>query len=563
MRRTKIIATLGPACQEPSQIRRLMQNGADVIRLNQSHGQRQWHETAFTNVRREAEALGRPVAVMVDLQGPKMRIGSVAGGSARLDKGATVALRYDPDAISDSEAIFVPLAEIITDLTRNDRVLLDDGNIILQVTSKSTGMARARVVAGGIISDNKGINLPGVDLSVPAVTEKDIRDLEWAMSAGAEYVAVSFVRTPEDVTRVRSVIHKAASPLQVIAKIEKPEALEHIDEIAGVADGLMVARGDLGVEMALEKVPVAQEAIIDVAHRHDLPVIVATQMLESMTDKPRPTRAEVSDVAGAIFGGTDAVMLSGETAVGRYPGESVAQMASIALEVESHMREGRSLRPVFSASAIYATADAVCHGAYRAAGDLSAAAVFIATSSGRTALLFSKYRFAGSLVAASDDEASVRRMALYWGVVPVKVRKCRRHDRLLSEIVEAARERKIVTTGDTVVFIAGWPLGKAGATNVMMVRRLKPTDAGSSETPGRDVITGRAPRGDLRVDRRVCVLCGMCVGTCPVQIYRIDEGKVAFNRANLKRCLADWQCRDRCPVDAISLEGAAKGRKEK
>lgn len=555
MRRTKIVATLGPATEKPEAIRRLIEAGVDVIRLNQSHGTRSWHRQTFKAVRREAKELGRAVAIMVDLQGPKMRIGRVADGVVQLATGSTLTLRYGADGVSDAENIYVRHEEIINDLSRGDRVLLDDGNIILTVKSKRGGAVRAMVTAGGAISDNKGLNLPGVDLSVPSVTEKDVDDLEWAMSVGAEYVAVSFVRTPEDITRVRSVIHAEGSPLQVIAKIEKPEALERIEEIAGIADGLMVARGDLGVEMDLEKVPVAQQRIIAVAHKYDLPVIVATQMLESMTGKPRPTRAEVSDVAAAIFGGTDAVMLSGETAVGRYPTESVAQMAAIAVEAERHMQATGALSAVFSTSAVYATADAVCHGAYSTARDLSARAVFISTTSGRTALLFSKYRFDGVLVGASDDEAAVRRMALYWGIIPVKVPKCREHGRLLAQTVEAARKKKLVDAGDTVVFIAGWPLGKTGATNVMMVKRIKP----AADPKSGDRATGRTAAGTLEVDRGLCVLCGICAGLCPVQVYGIRDGKVAFNRRNLKKCLADWHCRDGCPVGAISVKGAKKG----
>jgi len=554
MRRTKIVATLGPATEKPEEIRALIEAGADVIRLNQSHGSRAWHEAAFKAVRRESRALGTPVAIMVDLQGPKMRIGRVAEGEARLTAGSTLTLRHGADGVSDAENLYVPLREIINDLHPGDRVLIDDGNVILRVTSKRGGRVRAKVVAGGVISDGKGLNLPGVDLSVDAVTDKDLDDLEWAIGLGAEYVAVSFVRSAEDIRRVRSIIHKAGGSALVIAKIEKPEALAQIEDIARVADGLMVARGDLGVEMALEKVPVAQERIIDVAHKHDLPVIVATQMLESMTGKPRPTRAEVSDVAAAIFGGTDALMLSGETAVGRYPAESVTQMAAIAVEAERHMRETGALGAVFSTSAVYATADAVCHGAYSAAGDMGARAVFISTTSGRTALLFSKYRFDGVLVGASDRDEAVRRMALYWGVTPVKVRKCRDHGRLLSEIVAAARKRDLVSAGDTVVFVAGWPLGRSGATNVMMVRRVKPADGEGAD----EIIKGRTGLGTLMVNRKLCVLCGICAGICPVGIYDIDEEKVSFNRGSLKRCLADWRCRDSCPAGAIRVEGAPR-----
>ncbi|MHC4714928.1 MAG: pyruvate kinase, partial [Planctomycetota bacterium] len=435
----------------------------------------------------------------------------------------------------------------IRDVKAGDRVLLDDGNVILKVVSKSRGAARCRVEAGGAVSDNKGINLPGVALSVPSVTEKDIKDLEWAAEVGADYVAVSFVRRAGDIVDVRSRLHRLASGLQVIAKIEKPEALERIDDIARVSDGLMVARGDLGVEMPLEDVPVAQGRIIAAAHKNDIPVIVATQMLESMTSKPRPTRAEVSDVAGAIFGGTDAVMLSGETAVGRFPVKAVEQMAAIAGAAEDHLEETGGFAPVLSTSAVYAIADAVCHGAYSAARDLGAKAVFISTTSGRTALLFSKYRFPGVLVGASDDEAAVRRMALYWGVRPIRVPTCDDHHRLLGEIVGVALKKNFVSSGEMVIFLAGSPLGKTGATNLLIVHRVAPRRAPS----GRDTVRARVGGGGLQVDRRLCILCGACVGICPVSIYTIEDDRIRFRRENLKRCLGDWRCRDICPVRAI------------
>jgi pyruvate kinase len=555
LRRTKIVVTLGPSSETPRGISALIEAGADVVRLNQSHGTRQWHDRAFAAVRAASKRLGKPVAILVDLQGPKVRIGRVAGGRVELAAGATVDI-VAGDGLGDARTLYTPLGELVRDVRPKDRVLIDDGNIILQVLARGRGRARCRVVAGGAVSDHKGINLPGVRLKIPALTAKDKDDLQWAVRSGAEYVAVSFVRTAADVRSVKDILHGLKSPIRVIAKIEKPEAVEAIDEIAAVSDGLMVARGDLGVEMPLEDVPVAQGTIIAAAHRKDIPAIVATQMLQSMTENPRPTRAEVSDVAGAIFGGTDAVMLSGETAAGKYPIESAAQMASIAEHSERYLAASGQFRPLLYANPVYSVTDAVCHGANSAARDLAASAVFVSTTTGRTALLFSKYRFPGVVVGASDDPAAVRRMALYWGVHPVPVRRCTNHHTLFDRFVKAALARQLVGPGDTVVFIAGSPLGRTGATNVLLVNRIPPRRAAG----GAGVLRGRAPFGTITVDRDRCIKCGVCVGDCPAGIFEMPGGSIGIRREALGGCLGDWHCRDVCPAGAISVT-ASRGRK--
>ena len=479
MRRTKIVATLGPATESPEMVRRVILAGADVIRLNQSHGDRRWHERVFRLVRRTAAELKKPVAILVDLQGPKVRIGRVAGGRIELRKNSIVDIKGG-SALGDAGVLYTPLPQLVEDVKPGDRVLLDDGSIVLRVIARRGKAARCRVVVGGALGDHKGMNLPGVRLRIPSVTAKDLEDLKWAARSEADYVAVSFVRSARDIEPVRRALERLRSGIRIIAKIEKPEALRSLDAVARAVDGLMVARGDLGVEMDLEEVPVAQMRIIDVAHRLDIPVIVATQMLQSMTGSPRPTRAEVSDVAGAIFGGTDAVMLSGETAAGQYPIEAVREMASIAEHAESHMAESGEFEPRHSASMTRSVADAVCHGANLAGRDLAARAVFVGTATGRTALLFSKYRFPGVVVGGSDDPAAVRRMALYWGVSPVRVPKCRNTTLLFEAIVRASVERRYVSAGDLVVFIAGIPHGEAGATNLMRVHTI------GSGRPGRD-----------------------------------------------------------------------------
>jgi pyruvate kinase len=554
VKRTKIVATLGPASQSPGMVRALIAAGVDVARLNQSHGKREWHERVFATVRAQAKALGKPVAVMVDLQGPKIRVGRVEGGRIELKVGRAVQIAAG-DGVGNAETLYTPLPQLVRDVRPGDRLLLDDGALELKVISKSRGRAKAKVIVGGTLSDHKGMNLPGVDLNMPAVTDEDLDNLRWAASAGAEYIAVSFVRRAADVRTVKEELHRLGSAAQVVAKIEKPEALGEIDEIARVADALMVARGDLGVEMALEAIPVAQMRIIRAAHQADIPVIVATQMLDSMRSAPRPTRAEVSDVAGAIFGGADAVMLSGETSAGAYPLESVREMASIAEHAEAHMVESGMYEPILESHPLYAVADAVCHGAYSAARDLGAAAVFVATATGRTALLFSKYRFAGTLVAASHDAEAVRRMALYWGVRPLYVRKFRQHNALFDAMLDASLSRGLVSRGDTIVFVAGSPLVKAGGTNMLLVHRGRQNDGGVSAAGA------RVSKARLAIDARACIGCGVCSGVCPMGIFRLKGGKASFDRSRLDRCLGDWSCRDACPVAAIRVEKKRRGRR--
>jgi len=555
MRRTKIVATLGPATESPAMIGALIEAGADVVRLNQSHGDRAWHERAFAAVREASARAGKPIAILVDLQGPKVRIGKVAGGLVELKTGSYVDLAAG-DRTGDAGTLYTPLAQLVEDLRRGDRVLLDDGNLQLTVVSKSPRRARCRVLVGGPLADHKGINLPGVRLNIPSFTGKDRQDFEWAVRAGADYVGVSFVRSAEDVRLVKRLLHRLRSGVRVIAKIEKPEALAEIDDIGAAADGLMVARGDLGVEMPLEDVPVAQGTIITSAHTHDVPVIVATQMLQSMTDNPRPTRAEVSDVAGAIFGGTDAVMLSGETATGKFPVQAVRQMAAIAEHSERFMETSGGFKPLLHQNPFYGVTDAVCHGANSAARDLAAKAVLVATNTGRTALLFSKYRFPGVAVGVSNDPIAVRRMALYWGVRPVYVRRCRDREALLSASVAAARRRGLVSAGDTVVFITGSRLGKTGATNVLWVHRIPPEAAGSKA----GLLRGATPHGEIRLDRNRCTNCGVCVGDCPAGIFGQSGGRLGFNRPALTGCAGDWHCVGICPSGAISVSARRRKR---
>ncbi len=467
-RRAKIVCTLGPATNTPEMIDRLVRAGMDVVRLNFSHGTHADHARVITAVRAASGRYEKPIAILADLQGPKIRTGKLAGGKpVRLQPGDEVVLTTE-DVAGDARRISTNYRDLPKEVRSGDRILLADGLIELRVTGTARREVRCVVVHGGELGEHKGINLPGVRLRTPAFTEKDRRDLEFALQHEANYVAVSFVRRAEDVLEVKQAIARAKKDTPVIAKLEKPEAIDQLDAILAAADGVMVARGDLGVEMSPEKVPVVQKQIIARARDHRVPVITATQMLESMTESPRPTRAEASDVANAIFDGTDAVMLSGETAVGRYPVESVAMMDRIVREAEaSALTVVRPQRPA-GLGISEAISEAVCH----AAEQLSMRVIAVFTQSGSTARLISKYRPRPPIIAFSPIQETRRRLSLYWGVVPRKIDSVRDIDSLAALAERRLLEEKLVRQGDVVAIVAGTPFGIPGTTNFLKLHRI-------------------------------------------------------------------------------------------
>jgi pyruvate kinase len=462
-RHSKIVCTIGPASRSPRMIARLLRAGMDVARLNFSHGTHEEHARNIALLRTASKEFEKPIAILADLQGPKIRTGALAGGTPvqlRTGQRFTITTLRVPGDSTRVSTTFRPLPK---EVHRSDRILLSDGLIELRVVQVRGPEVICEVVNGGALGEHKGINLPGVKLRVPALTAKDREDLAFALAHGADYIAVSFVRRPEDVQLAKTLIRRAGKDTPVIAKIEKPEAIENLEGILRAADGVMVARGDLGVEMSPERVPVAQKEIIARAREFRRPVITATQMLESMTENPRPTRAEASDVANAIFDGSDAVMLSAETATGKYPVEAVSMMARIIDEAEASMHEFP--RPVAQERLKVAetVAELVCH----ASRELHMKLIAVFTHSGFTARLVSRYRPMVPIIAFSPEAETRRRMALIWGVMPKNIKDPRKIDTLAAVAEERLLEEGLVRKGDVIGIVAGMPMGIRGSTNFM------------------------------------------------------------------------------------------------
>ena len=467
MRRTKIICTLGPATGSLEKIRELIRAGMDVARLNFSHGTPETHARFAQWVRQASRDVGRPVALLQDLGGPKIRTGTLgARRSVALRQGQRFWLTAK-ETEGSSRRVSISYPRLARDVRRGNKILLDDGLIELRVVDKKGDEVETEVVQGGLLKEHKGVNLPGVRLRVEALTEKDEADLAYGIGLGVDYVALSFVRRAGDVRRVKQILRGRKAAIPVIAKLEKPEAIENLDAILAVSDGVMVARGDLGVEMAPERVPLIQKRIIQRAAQMRLPVITATQMLESMTLHLRPTRAEASDVANAILDGTDAVMLSGETASGRHPIEAVEMMSRIAEEADQTRpetdlrRRGRSLD----------IAETVCESVVHAAQILKVRAIIAFTRSGSTAELISKYRPSRPVYAFCHEERIACRAALYWGVVPLVLPLELDADSTLAEAEADLLRRRLISPGDVLAVVAGSP-GKPGQTNQMKLVRV-------------------------------------------------------------------------------------------
>ena len=464
-KRTKIIATIGPASSSAAVIAKLIRAGMDVARLNFSHGEHADHKKRIRLIRQEAARAGKQIAIIQDLQGPKIRVGAMQNDAVTLRRGDMVTLttRKIKGTVS---AIPVTYPRLAKDLRAGETILLDDGRLELKVIKKEANALRCRVIRGGALKSNKGINLPGSRISLPSLTHKDREDILFSIEHGVDYIALSFVRSASDIEHARRFIRKQGADIPIIAKIEKPEAIQNLDAIISASDGVMVARGDLGVEMRPEQVPLLQKKIIAACNAAEKPVITATQMLESMIESPQPTRAEASDVANAILDGTDCVMLSGETAVGKYPVQAVEVMARIAMETET------SLSPVQPDRHISGVGESVAHAACRAAEEQRAKAIVAFTQSGTTALLVSKHRPTVPVISATPFENVARRISLYWGVTPIILTTRRTTDDMIATVEHAMLKRKLVRPRDLIVITAGVPIGVAGSTNMMKIHRV-------------------------------------------------------------------------------------------
>ena len=482
-RRAKIVATLGPSCSTPAVFRELVRAGLDVARLNFSHGTHAQKADLIRMVRAVAREERKPICILADLQGPKIRTGKLKDHKPVL-LVAGKHLTITPREIAGTAALvgttFTTLAE---NLESGSRILLSDGLIELRVQKVKGVDVICEIVNGGMLGENKGINLPGIPVKVPSLTEKDEEDLIFAVGQGVDTVAVSFVRTADDVRHVKSRLAAINSDAWVIAKLEKPQAIEHLDSILEVADCIMVARGDLGVEVPPEKVPAIQKHIIRRAAEYRKPVITATQMLESMIENPRPTRAEASDVANAIYDGTDAVMLSGETAAGKYPVQAVAMMASIVTETEHQIRVDPTARPALPHPTRLSVAETICECMSHATADLDVAAIAIFTESGMTARLLSKYHPDPPIFALSPFEKVINRSMLLWGVFPILCPRFRDTDKLVGMAEEMLEGLGFVQKGQIVGIVAGTRT-RSGATNFMRLHMVgdRDTNGGKSKS---------------------------------------------------------------------------------
>jgi pyruvate kinase len=467
-RRAKIVCTLGPASSSLEQITALIRAGLDVARLNLSHGSHDDHLQAYQRVRAGSDATGRSVGVLADLQGPKIRLGTFPGGPAWLNVGDEFTITTQTDVPGSAREAATTYQGLADDCRTGDRILIDDGNVQLDVTGVTENRVRTRVVVGGKISDHKGINLPGVAVSAPALTDKDEADLRWALALGVDVVALSFVRSPDDAALARKIMSEVGRQVPLIAKIEKPEAVGVLPEIVDAFDGIMVARGDLGVELPLEQVPAVQKRAISLARERARPVIVATQMLESMISAPRPTRAEVSDVAGAVVEGADAVMLSAETSVGAYPVETVSTMARIIVAAEeSSLRAESSLSRVPTT-----TGGAIARAAAEVGAIVGAKALVAFTMTGETARRLARYRSPIPLLAFTTEPATRSQLALTWGVETFIVQTVRHTDDMVHEVDAALVNLGRCAIGDKIVIVAGSPPGSPGRTNALRVHRI-------------------------------------------------------------------------------------------
>lgn len=471
MRRAKIVCTLGPATDSYDQIKDLVDAGMDVARFNLSHGSHAEHEERYHRVRKAADETGRSVGLLADLQGPKIRLGHFTEGPVLLERGDTFTITVQDGTEGDGRICGTTHAGLATDVTTGERILIDDGKVCLEVTAVDGPHVHTTVLEGGIISDHKGLNLPGAALSVPALSKKDEDDLRWALRTGFDVIALSFVRTSRDIQDVHRIMDEESRRLPVIAKVEKPQAVDNIDDIVAAFDGIMVARGDLGVEMPLEQVPIVQKRAIKLAKRNAKPVIVATQMLDSMIDNARPTRAEASDVANAIIDGTDAVMLSGETSVGKHPTETVLTMARIVEAAEEDLL-AKGLPPLTERNKPRTQGGAVARAAAEIGDFLGAKFLVAFTQSGDTARRLSRYRSPIPLLAFTPDQATRSQLALTWGVETYLGPCVDSTDAMIDQVDELLLRYGRCRPGDTVVITAGSPPGVSGSTNMVRVHHI-------------------------------------------------------------------------------------------
>ncbi len=468
MRKTKIVCTMGPASEDIEILKEIIANGMNVARFNFSHGDHEEHKGRMDNIKKISSETGAEVALMLDTKGPEIRLGKFKTGMAELKMGQTFTLTTE-NIEGDNNFGPINYEGLPRDIKKGCSILIDDGLVALDVIGVEDKNIVCEVKNAGIISDHKGVNVIGTKLSIPAVTDADVDDIKFGIAQGIDFIAASFIRKPSDVLEIRRILEENnGEDIQIIAKIESQEAVENIDDIIKVSDGIMVARGDLGVEIPVEEVPLVQKQIIKKCNRVGKPVITATQMLDSMMRNPRPTRAEVADVANAILDGTDAIMLSGETAAGKFPVQSVVTMAKIAEKTEAAIDYMNILRTVDIGNTVNIT-NAISHATCTIAEDLNASAIITVTRSGYTARMVSRYRPSSDIIAVTPDERVLKKLTLLWGVNPVLAPKMKSTDEMIDKCVDVSQEKHLIKSGDVVVITAGVPAGLMGTTNLIKV----------------------------------------------------------------------------------------------
>ena len=492
MRRTKIVCTLGPSTDKEEVLRNLMKNGMNVARMNFSHGTHEEQKARLDMIKKLREELNLPVAALLDTKGPEIRIGDVEGGKLELKPGQEFTLTTE-EMLGTEKKVTITYKELYKDVEPGDSILIDDGLIGMEVVRIDESDIVCRVKNGGFISNHKGVNVPGVELNMPFVSPKDLADIVFAVEQDYDFIAASFTRTAEDIMEIRKILQEhGGEKIHIIAKLENKQGVENCEDILRVADGIMIARGDMGVEIPLEEVPVIQKELIRKAMHMGKPVITATQMLDSMMKNPRPTRAETSDVANAIYQGTSAIMLSGETAAGAYPIEAVQTMAKIAERTEQDIDYSREFKPRKLAEAPDVTS-AISHATCTTAADLKAAAIVAVSKSGRTVSRIAKYLPVCPIIGCTTDERVYRQLNLLWGVTPVVMEEANTADELFDRAVELAEQKGLIARGELVVIAAGVPVGLSGTTNMMKV-----------QIAGNALVTGKGAN-KLKASGNVCV----------------------------------------------------------
>ena len=467
IKKTKIVCTLGPASQSEEVLTQLVENGLNVCRFNFSHGSHEEHKERFDMAKKVREKLNKPVAILLDTKGPEIRTGNFDAPEVMLEEGNKFTITME-DVMGTKDICTVSYKGLANDVKPGDTILIDDGLVGLRVDEVNGDDIHCTVENSGIVKNHKGVNVPGVKINLPALTDKDVSDIEFGISQGIDFIAASFVRKVSDVLAIREILERNnATDIQIISKIENQEGVDNLDEIIAVSDGIMVARGDLGVEIPTEEIPVVQKLMIAKCNEAGKPVITATQMLDSMMRNPRPTRAEVTDVANAIYDGTDAIMLSGETAAGKYPVEAVKTMATIAKRTEETLDYDKLLNKNSRNNAT--VTGAISHATCTTAVNLNASAIITSTSSGHTARMVSKCRPKCPIIATTNDERVMRRLALSWGVYPVKSEIAGNTDEVIENAIEVSKNAEYINNGELVVITAGVPVGISGTTNLIKV----------------------------------------------------------------------------------------------